>query len=254
MREYGRVRVSFWTDPAIRALSDDAKALLLYLNTCEHNTIIGAFRLPLAYACDDLQWTPERFKKGFKALEEAGLAIYCRETRWVCIVRFLAENPPENPNQQKAVIKALEALPETCFAEGLRNGSPTVPKHGVGEGTGVGEEGSAESAVRFQVIVDAYHAHLPNCAHVEALTDERLRAVKRAETNARRICKSRGWRYGPDFWDDYFRECAKDPWLRGDVPNPKNARWKQNLDVLLRDEHFAKLMDAVLATIPREAP
>lgn len=107
--------------------------------------------------------------------------------------------------------------------------------------------------MKWQTVVDAYHANLPNCAHVEALTEERIRAVKKAETNARRICKARGWAYDATFWTDYFRECAKDPWLRGDVPNPKNAQWKQSLDVLLRDTHFAKVMDAVLATIPRAA-
>lgn len=246
MREYGRIHVSFWTSDTIRALGDDGRTLAAYLLTCEHNTIIGAFRLPAAYACDDLGWTLERFKKGFKTLEEHGFAVYCRTSKWVCILKYLEWNPAENPNQQKAITKALNALPNTCFTEGLRNGSVTLTKQGTGEGEGTGA-GEERAAVAFQIIVEQYHANLPNCARVEVLTDKRKTAIRNAETNAKRVCKAKGWEYGPDFWRDFFAECAKDPYYRGDLPNPKNPDWKQNLDVLLRDEHFAKIMDKALA-------
>ena len=137
-REYGRIHTTFWTSPTTGDLPDDAKLLAAYLLSCSHGTIIGAFRLPAAYACDDLKWLPKQFAKAFETLSKAGFAIYCQRSQWVCLVKYLEWNPAENPNQQKAIDRALAALPDTCFAEGLRNGSPTVTKQGTGTGTGTG--------------------------------------------------------------------------------------------------------------------
>lgn len=146
MREYGKVHVSFWTSGTIQRLTDDGKMLALYLLSCPHNNIIGAFRLPTAYACDDLGWDGERFRNAFRTLEQAGFAIFCRQSKWVCIVKFLDWNPPENPNQKKAAEKALAALPDTCFSEGLRNGSLTVTEQGTGTEAGTGTEEGAVGA------------------------------------------------------------------------------------------------------------
>jgi hypothetical protein len=159
MREYGRLHVSFWTSDTIRSLGDDGRTLAAYLITCEHNTIIGAFRLPAAYACDDLGWDLERFKKAFRTVEDAGFAIYCRKSQWVCIVKFLEWNKPENPNQIKAVTKALAGLPETSFSEGLRNGSLTVGKQGAG--TGEGTEAGAGDVPPAPKVRRAKPAELP---------------------------------------------------------------------------------------------
>lgn len=112
-----------------------------------------------------------------------------------------------------------------------------------------GDARPVQESAEFGSILDAYHALLPNCQRVVAMTDKRKRAIRNAEKNAKRICRERGWDYGADFWRDFFAECAKDEWLRGDRPNPNNPAWRQSLDVLLRDEHFAKVMDAALGGI-----
>ncbi len=41
--------------------------------------------------------------------------------------------------------------------------------------------------------------------------------------------------------------------MRGDVPDPKNPRWKQNIDVLLREDRFAAVMDAAI-TAMKDSP
>jgi hypothetical protein len=115
-------------------------------------------------------------------------------------------------------------------------------KEGKGRDSNVGS-----SSVEVSEIIDAYHAALPNCASIRVVTDKRKREIRAAEKTAKALCRERGWDYGLDFWQDFFAECAKDPYYRGDVPNPKNPDWKQNLSVLLRDEHFAKVMDKALA-------
>lgn len=101
-------------------------------------------------------------------------------------------------------------------------------------------------AVSPEAVVDAYHEALPGCARVVVLSPKRKRQIQGAEKMARGICRDRGWDYGPEFWQVFFAECAKDPWMRGEVPHASNPAWKQSLDVLLRDDHFAKVMDRAL--------
>ena len=112
------------------------------------------------------------------------------------------------------------------------------------------EETKAEArkpGVSPEAVVEAYHDALPACLRVSILSPKRRRLILAAERMAKTVCTTQGWEYGADFWRDFFRECAKDPWYRGDTPNPKNPAWKQSLDVLLRDDHFSKIMDSALA-------
>lgn len=114
MREYGRVHSAFWASKDIEGLSDDARLLALYLLTCTHGTIAGAFRMPDGYASEDLKWTPERVNKGFDELFGKGFANRCETTKWVWVCHFLHWNPAENPNQWKAVWKVAAQVPVQC--------------------------------------------------------------------------------------------------------------------------------------------
>lgn len=134
MRDYGKVHTSFWASETLRDLDSDAKVLALYLLTSQHTHMAGAFRLPSAYACDDLGWTLERLSNGFKTLSEAGWLRRCEQTGWVWIVNFGKFNPPDNPNQRKAVDKQLSLIPKGCSfrcevvsGEPLSNGSGNPP-------------------------------------------------------------------------------------------------------------------------------
>lgn len=114
MREYGKVHTSFWTSADTQQLSDDGRMLAFYLLTSPHTTIIGCFRLPDGYVCEDLKWTVGRVCKGFEELFRNGFANRCETTKWVWISRFLKWNQPENPNQWKAADKIIEQIPSSC--------------------------------------------------------------------------------------------------------------------------------------------
>lgn len=114
MRDYGKVHTSFWTSSNIRQLSEDARTLAMYLLTCPHGTIAGVFRLPDGYACEDLQWGSERVREGFHELSISGFATRCDVTKWVWIAKHFEWNPPENPNQRKAIAKVASQVPEEC--------------------------------------------------------------------------------------------------------------------------------------------
>jgi hypothetical protein len=98
----------------MQALSDDGRLLALYLLTCTHGTIAGAFVLPNGYVSEDMGWTKERVIKGFAELSSKGFSNRCDTTKWVWIRKFLQWNAPENPNQWKAVLKVAGQVPEKC--------------------------------------------------------------------------------------------------------------------------------------------
>ncbi|TDS73419.1 hypothetical protein [Comamonas sp. JUb58] len=114
MRDYGKVHTSFWTSAGMRALSEDGRAMALYLLTCPHGTIAGVFRLPDGYICEDMQWTAERVTHVFAELFQNGFANRCATTKWVWINKHFEWNQPENPNQRKAALKIANQVPDEC--------------------------------------------------------------------------------------------------------------------------------------------
>ncbi|HOO91203.1 MAG TPA: hypothetical protein PLA74_10315, partial [Syntrophales bacterium] len=73
---YAQVERAIWTKSRFRSLSDDGRLLLLYIVTSPHATQSGLFRLPSGYACEDLKWTPERYKAAMDELIKIGLINY----------------------------------------------------------------------------------------------------------------------------------------------------------------------------------
>lgn len=137
MRDYGKVHSSFWTSETTRSMTEDGRALALYLLTSPHNTIAGVFRLPDGYVCEDMQWSSERVAKGFAELLAKGFANRCETTKWVWVCKHLDWNAPENPNQWKSAAKIVSSIPDecqwkqsfisNCWPQEL-NPSATVPK------------------------------------------------------------------------------------------------------------------------------
>ena len=113
MRDYGLVHNTFWSSPTTADLDSDAKVLALYLLTSPHTTTSGAFRLPDAYACEDLRWDAKRFRNSLETISRAGFVKVDEATRWVWIVNFAKFNKPANPNIRKAAIKQVQGMPES---------------------------------------------------------------------------------------------------------------------------------------------
>lgn len=105
-----------------------------------------------------------------------------------------------------------------------------------------------------RAIIACYHEALPGCQRAETLTPKRKKRLLAAHKLARQVCEEQQWHVKPsEFWSAYFEQCAEDPWMRGEVPNPKNPRWKQNIDVLLAEDRFAGIVDAAITAMRREA-
>ncbi len=112
MRDYGAIYSGFWANESLRAAGDEARMLAAYLLTSPHTTTLGAFRLPDAYACEDLGWTAEQFRNGLETLESIGFVKHDKSTRIVWVIKFLTWNKPANPNIWKAIQKSAVAIPD----------------------------------------------------------------------------------------------------------------------------------------------
>lgn len=110
MRDYGKVFSSFWISDDIRGLSEDGRALALYLMTSPHGNMLGCFRLPNAYASDDLQWSFERVSAGFGELSQNGFATRCERSYWTVIHKHLKWNKLDNENMGKAAAKLFDSF------------------------------------------------------------------------------------------------------------------------------------------------
>lgn len=133
---------------------------------------------------------------------------------------------------------------------------PEVPaRDGDGDGDDCGDgDGSAPLAGTPAIVVAAYHALLPDCRRVGTMTPKRRKRILAAEKLAKQVCRQQGWEYEPDaFWNGYFGACQSDPWRAGKVGNPKNESWRQNLDVLIREDHFAAIMDEAIDALKEAA-
>jgi hypothetical protein len=111
MRDYGRVYSSFWQSPETRTFTEDGRTLALYLLTSPHANLIGCYRLPDAYAAEDLLWSSERVREGFADLTSKGFVSRDESTKWVLIHKYLKWNGFENGNVATAAHKAFDQVP-----------------------------------------------------------------------------------------------------------------------------------------------
>lgn len=119
MREYGKIHASFWTSADIRALGEDGRTLAAYLLTSPHSNMLGCFRIPVAYVCDDLKWSLERVLEGFSKLTQRVWATFDKGSEWVVIHKFLKWNQPENPNVVRAAEKLFAQIPSSSGVKSI---------------------------------------------------------------------------------------------------------------------------------------
>jgi len=277
VRDYGKVHTSFWTSPNIRELSDDGRTLALYLLTCQHGTIAGVFRLPDGYASEDLQWSSERVKTTLAELFNNGFATRCETTKWVWVIKHLEWNPPENPNQRKAVAKMVTQVPDSCEwkdrfigensdligihkekispeSEPLANPLETLSKPVTVTVTVEERDKSLSSTSALPKLPDCPHLEILELfgKHLPTLAQPRPESWdgKRAENLRARwrwvLTKTRknGERYAEDkaqglaWFDRFFSYVADSDFLMGRAGN-----FTATIDWLVNQTNFAKVLD-----------
>lgn len=280
MRDYGKVFSRIWESEDFRSMSEDGRALVLYLLTCQHGTIAGVFRVPDGYACEDLQWTAERVAKAFQETLNKGFANRCETTKWVWVFKFLEWNPPENPNQFKAARKIAQSVPDgSCWKlDFMRVCGPSIgielPKPADPSQTLVepflnqeqeqkqeqkqDEEPSASSAAKLppipiQAVIDLYHEILPDLPPVRLKTKDRERAIgktwrwiltsKRTDETRRAETAEQALAW----FRSYFERARDNDFLMGrGHRKAEHANWRCDLDFLLTDKGMKHVIEKTL--------
>jgi hypothetical protein len=114
---YGRVSLTFWNDLKVRAWSEDARALALYLMTGPHSTGEGFFHLALETAAGDLSWPMSRLRPALAELIADDFADVDEAPRVVFIVRAL---------KYANTIKGAPAIKGALNVLAKVNGSPRL--------------------------------------------------------------------------------------------------------------------------------
>lgn len=148
--------------------------------------------------------------------------------------------------------RGARRAPNPSYNHQKENRTPVVP---VGDNTAdslaLENPASEEGTDPLEAIVSAYNRILggrPGCRASLTTTPKLCRALGRASTMAQTVCKQHGLVFEQtEFWEVYFTSCLDDKWLRGDTPNPNNAKWKQSLPTLIDEDRFAQIMDTVLS-------
>lgn len=115
MASYHPVSPKFWFRARKRGWTDSQITLALYLWTCEHRVTEGLFRLPKAYAVDDLLWTAEKLDEQLVVLDRDGYAAYDEEAGVVLLFEAVEGLPQMSPKQIKGAVNQLAKLPRTSL-------------------------------------------------------------------------------------------------------------------------------------------
>lgn len=110
---YSRVPSSFWTDKIYSKWNDEVKLAALYVTTCSHRHLEGIYTLPPEYACADLRWSSNNWKRSLTVLQISNFVKWDPLTNIILIVDALRFQAPENDNQTDGAIRRILDLPES---------------------------------------------------------------------------------------------------------------------------------------------
>lgn len=141
-RKFTLVLRSIWRSQRFGSLKGtDPRLLYFYFLTCRHQTSIGCFHLPDAYAADDLGWSIADYLEARAEVIRVGLIDFDASTFEVAIDRYIQNNPPANNSHatgMQALIENIESdrlreklEAEFTAAEELRLAAASKPGRGL---------------------------------------------------------------------------------------------------------------------------
>lgn len=97
MRDFGKVSPMFWTGKTGKELRGhpEAQIVAMYLMTCPHSNMIGAYPLPKLYLTHETGLSVEGASKGLQRCIDIGFCVYDEESEWVFVVEMGAHQVGE---------------------------------------------------------------------------------------------------------------------------------------------------------------
>jgi hypothetical protein len=124
MRIFGILPKEFWENDRLRKLSATTRLVAVYLHAGPHSTVIGCYRIPLAYVAEDLNFSLRHVKKAMAELTEISFLRFDLTSNYVEITNFLSTRARKwlaNPKNRISAARALEEIPDTVpFKEEIR--------------------------------------------------------------------------------------------------------------------------------------
>jgi len=108
---YYRVSPQYWHHS--RDWEDRLRLLGLYVQTCEHRTTEGLYRLPVAYIAADLGWPAKTVESKLADLQCVGFIKYDCKAEVLLLVNALETQAPSTDAQIKGAITRLASVPAT---------------------------------------------------------------------------------------------------------------------------------------------
>jgi hypothetical protein len=118
-RDYAKVSSAFWTGKTGRALRGDPAAQLvgMYLITCQHANMIGAFNCPAIFVAHETGMALDEVLKALQRLTALGFCEYdaAEELVWICeMAKYqIGETLKKNDKRVGFIIKEFKKLPES---------------------------------------------------------------------------------------------------------------------------------------------
>ena len=122
MRDYGKVKPSFWvgeTGIKLRKRGTAAQLVALYLVTGPGATMLGMYHLPLPTLCHHTGLTSEQASEALAAIQDVGFAKWDAESEMVFVpmmaMHQIGETLKPTDNRHKGVTKELSSLKKCRF-------------------------------------------------------------------------------------------------------------------------------------------
>lgn len=122
MRDYSKVKPTFWTGPtgkAIRQQGGDAQRVAFYLMTCPNANMLGLYYLAMPTLCHEVGISMEGASEALRRLSEVSFAYYDDESEHAWVPEMasyqIGEGLDPKDNRHKGVLKELESLRKSPF-------------------------------------------------------------------------------------------------------------------------------------------
>lgn len=116
---FTKLSSAVWRSKRFRPLPASAKLLYLYLASNEHQTSIGAYRLPDGYALDDLgsNWTEKALNSARDLLVKAELIAFDEDASTYYLLRWFKHSPPMNASHAQGCRRLIDEIESDAIAE-----------------------------------------------------------------------------------------------------------------------------------------
>ena len=112
---FGVVVGSVWRSRSVRKLDRLAKLTYLYLHINPHRHSLGLYSLPIMFAADDMNESPQDVRDAITDITEQGLADYDTDESLLRVCNWELMNAPQGPQEAIGRVYKFDKAPRNAF-------------------------------------------------------------------------------------------------------------------------------------------